>query len=168
MIKYLFQHTGNFIGLVLLQVLVLNNIEFSGYVNPYLHILFILALPFETPNWVLLVLAFLLGFIIDLFSNTFGMHTFASVLMAFTRPYLLKVIAPREGYESGSRPGANYFGFEWFIKYSLILVLVHHFSLFYIEAFKFQLFFSTLLRALLSTVFTMILIVLTQLLILKR
>ena len=168
MIKNLYQHTGNFIGLVLLQVLILNNIEFSGYINPYLYVLFILALPFETPNWVLLVLAFIMGFTIDLFSNTLGMNTFATVLMAFTRPYLLKVIAPREGYEIGTRPGAKFFGFEWFIKYSLILVLVHHFSLFYIEAFKWQLFFSTFLRVILSTIFTMILIVLTQILTIKR
>jgi hypothetical protein len=97
-----------------------------------------------------------------------GMHTFATVLIAFLRPFLLKYIAPREGYETGTEPNLNFFGTEWFIKYALILILVHHFALFYMEAFKFQLFFATLLRVILSTIFTLLLVVLSQLLTLRR
>ena len=40
-----------FVFLVLLQVLILNNIQFSGYINPYFYIYFILLLPFDTPRW---------------------------------------------------------------------------------------------------------------------
>jgi hypothetical protein len=168
MIRYFSQHIGNFIFLILLQVLILNNIQFSGYINPYLYVLFIILLPFETPKWLILVLGFLLGFSIDLFSNTIGMHTFATVLIAFLRPYILKFIAPREGYETGTRPNLKFFGFEWFFKYAIILVLIHHFSLFFIEAFTFHQFFATLLRVILSSMFTLLLIVLSQYLTLKR
>ena len=56
-----------FLFLILFQVLILNNMQFSGYINPYCYILFILILPFETPGWLLLVLAFILGMIIDVF-----------------------------------------------------------------------------------------------------
>lgn len=168
MVSDIFRHTGNFIFFVLLQVLILNHIEFSGFINPYLYILFIILLPFQIPRWFLLVVSFLLGISVDLFSNTLGMHAFASVAIAFIRPYLLEVIAPRDGYEVGTKPSIAFFGYEWFIKYAAILVFIHHFSLFYIEAFKFQLFFSTLLRVILSSFFTIILIILSQLLTIRR
>jgi len=168
MIRDISRHIGNFIFLILLQILILNNIEFSGYIDPYLYILFIILLPFETPKWVLIISAFLLGFSIDLFSHTLGMHTFATVLIAFLRPYLLKFIAPRDGYEAGSQPNVKYLGFDWFIKYAIILVVIHHMALFYIEVFKFHQFFATLLRVILSSISTLLLVVLSQLLTLRR
>ena len=71
-----------FVVLVFIQVAILNNIQISGFINPYMYVLFILLLPFETPNWILLVLSFFLGLSIDIFSNTLGMHASASVFMA--------------------------------------------------------------------------------------
>jgi rod shape-determining protein MreD len=168
MIKEIYKNIGNFIFLVLLQVLILNNIEFSGFINPYLYVLFILLLPFETPKWVLLTVSFILGITIDIFSNTLGMHAFASVSIAYIRPYILKIFAPREGYDATLKPGLQSFGIEWLIKYAVIMVLIHHTLLFYVEAFKFQLFFATLLRVILSTIFTVILIILSQLITQKR
>jgi rod shape-determining protein MreD len=168
MIRYFSKHIANFIFLILFQVLILNNIQLSGYINPYLYILFIIVLPFETPKWILLITGFMLGLSIDLFSNTIGLHTFATVLIAFLRPYLLKYIAPREGYETGTQPNLNFFGTEWFIKYVIVLILVHHFALFYMEVFKFQQFFVTLLRVFLSSFFTFLLVLLSQYLTLRR
>ena len=168
MIRELTRNIGNFIFLILLQVLVLNHIEFSGFINPYLYVLFIILLPFETPMWVLLLSSFFLGLTIDVFMGTWGINAFASVFMAYLRPYLLKVIAPRDGYEAGTQPNVKFFGFEWFIKYAAVLVVAHHFVLFYTESFKFHQFFSTLLRVILSSIFTLVLIVLSQLLTQKR
>ena len=168
MIRLLTRNIGNFFFLILLQVLVLNHIEFSGYINPYLYILFIILLPFETPKWMLLLLSFLLGLFIDIFMGTWGIHTFATVFIGFLRPIVLKFIAPREGYETGTLPNVRFFGYEWFIRYATILVVAHHLTLFYVEAFKFHHFFSTFFRAIFSSVFTMLLVVLSQLLTQKR
>lgn len=168
MIRELGRNLGNFIFLVLLQVLVLNHIEFSGFINPYFYVLFIILLPFETPSWLLLFSSFFLGLSIDIFMGTWGIHTFATVFMAYVRPILLKYIAPRDGYETGTKPNAQFQGFEWFIKYAAILVVAHHFVLFYTEAFKFHQFFATLLRVMLSSIFTMLLVVLSQFLTQKR
>lgn len=169
MIRELTRNISNFIILVLLQVLILNHIQFSGFINPYLYVLFILLLPFETPKWIILISSFFLGLSIDIFLQTWGLHTFSSVFVGYIRPYLLKIIAPRDGYDAGTQPGIRHYGFEWFIiKYSLIIVLVHHLVLFYLEAFKFHQFFATLLRAILSSIFTLILIILSQLLTQKR
>ena len=72
--------------LILLQVLLFNNIQFSGYVNPYVYVMFILILPVEIPSWLLLLLSFMTGIVIDLFSGTPGMHSSATVLAVLYVP----------------------------------------------------------------------------------
>jgi rod shape-determining protein MreD len=151
-----------FILMILLQVLLFNNIQFSGYVNPYVYIMFILLLPIDIPSWLLLLLSFATGLIIDFFSGSPGMHTFATVLAGFVRPYVLRIVSPRDGYESGSDPAMIIYGFRWFLAYSLLIVLIHHFVLFYIEVFRFADFFRTMLRVILSTVFSMTFILLIE------
>ena len=162
MIKLLPRYIINFVILVLVQVFILNNIQLGGFINPYLYILFILILPFETPNWFLLFVAFLLGLSIDLFSNTIGMHTSATVFMAFLRPYVLNIISPRDGYETETLPQLKYDGAAWFIRYSTILIFSHHLFLFYIEVFKLSNFFTTFVRVILNSIFTLILVLISQ------
>jgi len=162
MIKLFPRYLITFIVLVFLQVFILNNIQFSGFINPYIYVLFILILPFETPKWLLLVVAFALGITIDLFSSTLGMHSAATVFMAFARPYVLKVISPRDGYESETLPQLRFYGVNWFLKYSVILILLHHFFLFYIEVFRFSGFFTTFIRVVLSSIFTIVLVLISQ------
>ena len=162
MIKLFGRNIIRFIVLVLVQILVLNNIQISGYILPYFYVLFILLMPFETPKWMLLCIAFALGISVDFFTQTIGMHAAASVFMAYLRPWVLEMNSPRDGYEPGTYPRLYYYGFQWFLRYTVILVLAHHFFLFYIEVFRFSEFFSTLLRVLLSTVFSVILILLSQ------
>jgi rod shape-determining protein MreD len=151
-----------FVLLILLQVVVFNNIQFSGYVNPYIYLLFILLLPFEIPGWLLLLLSFLTGLIVDLFSLSPGMHSFATVLAGFVRPNILRIISPRDGYEPGSGPSMQTYGFRWFFFYSAVIVLIHHVALFYIEVFRFQDFFRTMFRVIMSSVFSLVFILLFE------
>ena len=154
-----------FVFLVLLQVLILNNIQLSGYINPYLYILFILMLPFEIPRTVVLFLCFCLGLVIDMFSNTVGMHASACVFLGFCRPFVTLYIAPRGGYEFGAAPTIKDLGLGWYITYAGILVFLHHLFLFYIEMFRFSDFMTTISRVFISSFFTLLLVVLSQLLI---
>ena len=151
-----------FLVVILFQVLVMDNVMINGYMIPYIYILFILLMPFETPRWAQLILGFLLGMGIDLFLNTPGMHTAATVLVAFIRPYLLNLLAPRDGYDTDSFPRIHYYGFLWFLKYTLIIVVIHHFLLFYLEVFQLKDFLSTLLRVILSSILSTSTIVLSQ------
>lgn len=148
--------------------MVFNHIQFNGYVNPYFYVLFIILLPFETPGWLLLVVAFLLGFSVDYISGTSGMHTMATVFMAFVRPFVLRGLAPRDGFEKGSFPRIHYMGIAWFAKYAILLILFHHLILFYIEIFRISDFFSTLFRVVLSTIFTFIFIIISQFFIFRK
>jgi rod shape-determining protein MreD len=140
--------------LILLQILVLNNIQFSGFVNPYIYIMIILLLPSVTPAWLVLVISFLTGLIIDLFSGSPGMHASATLLAGFSRPFVLRLIAPRDGYESGSDLSIAAYGFRWFFIYTAAIVLIHHTTLFFLEVFRFTDFFRTILRILMSSLFT--------------
>jgi rod shape-determining protein MreD len=148
--------------LILLQVLLFNNIQFSGYVNPYIYIMFILLLPVEIPSWSLLLLSFATGLIMDFFSGSPGMHTSATVLVGFVRPYVLRIVSPRDGYEPGSDPSMVIYGFRWFLSYTLLVVLIHHTTLFYLEVFRFAEFFRTMLRVLLSALFSITFILLIE------
>jgi len=154
MINSIFRFGLIFILLILLQVLLFNNIQFSGYVNPYVYVMFILLLPVEIPSWLLLLLSFAAGLVMDFFSGTPGMHSSATLLAGFVRPYILRIISPRDGYEPGSAPSMLIYGFRWFLLYTLLIVFVHHTALFYLEVFRFADFFSTLMRVLFSSLFS--------------
>lgn len=162
MINEVVKNSLRFIFLVLFQVLILNHIQLGGYLNPFLYVLFIIMLPFQTPDWLVLLLSFILGISIDMFSDTGGLHAAASVLLAFMRQPILKLISPRDGYDVVLQPTVQQFGFGWFFSYAGILVLVHHFFLFYLEAFHFSGFFSTFFRVILSSLFTLTLIFISQ------
>jgi rod shape-determining protein MreD len=147
---------------MLLQVLLFDNIQFSGYVNPYIYIMFIILLPVEIPSWLLLLLSFGTGIIMDFFSGSPGMHSSATVFTGFVRPYILRIVSPRDGYELRSEPSMMNYGFRWFLTYTVMIVLVHHTALFYLEVFRFADFFRTMLRVLLSSLFTISFIVLLE------
>lgn len=170
MLNEVLKHIARFIGLVLIQALVIDNIELgtmSTYMNPFLYILFILMLPFEIPAWLLLIIAMITGLTMDIFSNTQGMHASACVAMAFARSLILNMLQPREGYDFGSRPTMRSMGFSWFVVYASSLVVVHHLWLFAVEVFRFDEFHVTLLKTVLSASFSLILITLAQLLMSK-
>lgn len=162
MINRILRYTLIFAMLLILQLFLFNNIQFSGYVNPYVYILFILLLPVEIPSWLLLIISFFSGLSIDLLTGTPGMHTSATVLAGFARPYILRLISPREGYEAGSVPSMFAYGFKWFLLYTVFIVLIHHTFLFYIEVFRLSDFFNTFLRVLLSSLFSVIFILLLE------
>jgi len=162
MINSIIRYTIIFIILILLQVLVLNNIQFSGYINPYIYIMLILLLPVEISPWLLLVISFFTGLTVDFFVGTPGLHTSATVLSGFLRPYVLRLISPRDGYDPGAIPSMEIYGFRWFLFYTVIIVLIHHFALFYLEVFRFTDFLRTLLRVLLSALFSVTFILLAE------
>lgn len=163
MIKNVLGYPILFVFLVLVQVLILNNIQLSGYINPYLYIIFILWLPVEMNKALVMLVAFVLGISVDIFSNTAGMHSSATVFLAFCRPYILQLLAPRDGYEGNQIPGIQSFGLYWFLAYSIIGIFLHHLFLFYVEVFRFSDFFSTLGRVLASSFFSFVIIIIAQL-----
>lgn len=151
------QNIIRFVLLVLVQVLILNNIQFLGYINPYIYILFIFSLPYRTPQWLILSFAFILGLTIDIFSNTLGMHSFATVLMAFTRNGVIQLFISFEK-EENPIPSFRTFGINAYLKFVIVMVLIHHTALFLLEAFSFSNFFFIFKKILLSSIMSIVLI----------
>jgi hypothetical protein len=149
-----------FVVLILIQALIFNHIHFNGYVNPYIYVLFVLLLPIDIRGWLLLVLSFLLGLIVDMFMDTMGMHTAATVFLAFLRPAVIRLISVRSDFEPGTIPSIMDQGFRWVMTYSLLLIFSHHLLLFYIEVFRLSEFLSTLQRVLFSTFFSSVFVIL--------
>ncbi len=143
--------------LILVQVFVLSNIRLLGYINPYIYVLFIFLLPVKFSRGLTLIFAFILGLIIDAFSNTLGMHAFSAVLIAFLRNPVIKIFT---SIEEGANPVPSFytFGVAAFIKYITILVLIHHTTFFFLEIFTFVGLGQTLLRIGLNTVITTIIL----------
>ena len=146
---------------VLLQVLVLNEILFFSYINPYLYLALILSLPLKTPKWFLLLYSFLLGFFIDLFGGSLGFHSTASVLIAFLKPAISKITIPHNILEVNDEICMNKIGNKSFIMYSLILLLFHNTVLFLLEHLSLS--FSILGKIIASSFFTLILILIMEL-----
>jgi rod shape-determining protein MreD len=154
-----------FIVLVLLQVLVFNHIQLKFFYIPQVYLMFILLLPFETPKWLILSLAFLLGLCIDLFSYTVGLHTAACTLIGFMAPWVQNIVATKQEYEPGMQPGIRGLGFKWFLSYTIILVSCHHLVVYFLDAFRFSDVLVTLYRAIINILFTTFVIVVAQLLV---
>ena len=144
------KHILVFSGLVLLQVLILNKINIIGYVNPYVFPLFILLFHIDTKGVALLLSAFALGFIIDLFNSTLGMHTFAMVFMAYLRPVFISFFRPKS--DKVQYPTLQENDFSWMLFYVFSMLFIHHLVYFFIEAASFTNFIHTFSLVVLSTV----------------
>ena len=161
--SFILKYIIRFVFLITLQVLVLNNIFFMGYINPYIYILFILLLPFDTPRWLNLILAFCLGISVDAFQNTMGLHAFSCVLIAYCRRHILHFLLPqlKNKKQSNLEFSLQEFGLQRALIYTGSLVFIHHFSLFILESFQLEI-IRVLLRTFLSSIVSITLLIIIQ------
>jgi hypothetical protein len=141
-----------FIVFLSLQVLIFNNINLFGYINPYPYILFIILYPVNSNKSVLLLGSFFLGLFLDMFCNSGGIHTTAAITLAYLRPTLFK-FSFGLSYEYQTVKIADKMSPER-ITLLLLAIVVHHFIVFYLEYFRLGLIFTILTRTLASTLFT--------------
>lgn len=146
----------------LAQVMLFKQIVLFDTAFCFLYVVFILLLPIETNSLVLMGLAFLLGFLVDVFYDSLGLHALSLVLVAYLRNYWLGTITPQGGYDAGEGPTLAVNGLQWFMVYSLPLVFIHHFVLFFTEAGGFGIFWFTMQKVITSLVFTMSVIIFLQ------
>jgi len=144
-----------FVVYLLAQVLLFKQIVLFNTAFCFLYVVFILLLPIETNALVLMGIAFLLGFCVDIFYDSLGLHAMSLVLVAYLRNYWLGTITPQGGYDAGEGPTLAVNGLQWFMVYSLPLIFIHHFVLFFTEAGGFGIFWYTMLKVITSMTFTM-------------
>lgn len=144
----------SFITLVLVQVLILNNINFLGYINPYIYVLFIVFYPVKNNRMLFIFLSFLLGFCIDLFLDSGGVHAAACVTIAYIRPVVLKFSFGMIYEHQTVKFNNTEFGQRF--SYFSILIFTHHLILFSLEIFKISRLLLVLKKTLFSGIFTLI------------
>jgi rod shape-determining protein MreD len=144
--------------LLSIQIIIFNKMNFLGYISPYPYILFIILYPVNSNKAGLLVASFALGLLMDLFSNSAGFHASSCVILAFCRPYLFR-FAFGLSYEYQTIRLNDSLTPERFT-FLLLSVVMHHLVLFALEAFKFILVLNTLLRTVVSSIFTLLLCIL--------
>jgi rod shape-determining protein MreD len=150
----LFSNIFRFILLLAVQIVIFNNINFMGFVSPFPYILFIILFPVNGNKSALLIASFFLGLTMDMFSNSGGIHTTACILLAYLRPYIFK-FSFGLSYEYQTIKLNDVVTPERF-SFIFLSVVLHHFALFLLEAFQISFFWETLIRTLLSTLFTII------------
>lgn len=147
---------GRFSLLIVVQILLFNHINFMGYVNPYPYILFILVFPFTGNKSLLIFLGFMLGLLVDIFSDSGGVHAAACTFLAYARPLLLK-FSFGVSYEFNTiKLSKADFGAR--ITYITLAVLLHHLVLFTLEIFNISHILLVLKSTLFSSIFTIVLL----------
>lgn len=144
---------GWFVGLVLLQALILNNVHIAGFATPFLYVYFILKFDSGTSRNEMMLWGFCMGLSIDIFSNTPGMNAAATVMLAFVRPVFLNLFTPRDNPDS-LVPSFKSMGVSPFLKFLVVSVFTHHLMLLTLEFFSFTSIPQLLLRVVSSTVLT--------------
>ena len=125
--------------LLAFQVLVLNKIMVGSgifnHITLFLYPVFLMYWPINTPTWLLLLVGFVYGLGIDIFSDTMGMHAATGVFSAFLRSGYLRLLEPQGGYKEGVSPTRRTMGFIWFLRYIALFMFLHCFLFFSVEEF---------------------------------
>lgn len=155
-----------FVFFILIQVFVLDKIHLHQLVTPYIYFLFILWLPFRMNRILLMLAAFAIGFTLDGFRHHPGFHAAACVLIAYIRPFLINLLIPQEGadtnYEEPSIKSMG--GLMPYLIFSGVLTAIHHTWLYLLEAWQFGDLWRFLLKILISTAISLLLILITEML----
>ncbi len=155
---------------MLVQFYVLDKIRLHQMVTPYVYFLFILWLPFKMKRGWLMLIAFLYGFLLDSFRHNPGFHAAACVLIAYIRPFLVNIFIPQEGADNNfEEPSIKSMG--GIIPYAIfmtVLCFIHNAWLFLLEAWQFGNIWYFLVKTVLSTIISILLIIITELIFVRK
>ncbi|AJA68974.1 rod shape-determining protein MreD [Myroides odoratimimus] len=155
-----FSNIARFIALLIAQILIFNNIDLFGFINPFPYILFIILYPTDNNKAVFYLTSFFLGLIVDMFENSGGMHAAASLILAFARPSILKfsfgISYQYHNLNIIKKITKDIFKSLEVFGYISISVVIHHIILFGLEFFRFNFIWEILLRTVLTTITTLL------------
>lgn len=162
MIKQLYKYLWLTPVFIFIQVYILNQVMFNGYINPYFYIMLIICLPQISPRWFLLTFAFLLGFFLDVFEGAIGFHSTACVLIAFIKPSIERIVIPKNAINDEQDLFLQKLGFKMFAVFSFLLIFIHHSILFLLAHFKLASFADIVGKIALSSLITFVIILISQ------
>ena len=149
---------GRYIVIMLLQVLLFNQLQLWGACHPYVYILCLLMMPISLPHSVDMLIGAGVGIIMDIFCNSLGVHTASCILIMFIRPYLIGAIV-NDKDRLNEQISLRAIGMEAMIKYVVILVIIHHLTVFSLAAWSWHHIGFILLETIVSSIVTIVMII---------
>lgn len=125
-----------FILLILVQVLLFNHLNFFGYINPMVYILFLYWYPINEKRSFFIFLSFLLGLMVDWFSDTMAIHAAATVTIAYLRPAIMRFCFGSNLEFQNFRLTKTTIAQQ--ITFLALLIIIHHLVFFTLEVFSFE------------------------------
>ena len=153
-----------FLIVMCLQILLINNLQLWGLCSPCFYLLFLFALPPTLPRWAELIIGALTGLIIDIFTNTLGVNMAACILVSYLRPIFIKTMI-QDNDRLTDTLNLKTVTPSVYIRLITILIAIHHFVLFNLEAFSLSNWWLTLIHIVLSSIATLLLILLADILV---
>ena len=165
-----FKNSVRFILLLLIKIIILNEIPpIHQFITPYLYFIFILWLPFGTSRIATTLLGFAIGYSLDMFTNTPGLHAAAASLIGYLRPTILNILLAQEVSEELSKePSIGTMGWGPFMIYIFSITFIHHFYLVLLEWLQFGDFGYFIGKVFFTSIMSMLLILLAELLLNRR
>ena len=149
---------GHYILVMVLQVLLFDQLQLWGACHPYIYLLCLLMMPITLPPIADMLIGGIIGLIMDMFCNSLGVHTASCILIMFLRPYLLGVIL-NDKDRLNEQVSLRSIGMEAFIKYVVIMVVVHHLTVFSLAAWSWYHIGFVLLETAVSSAITIFVII---------
>lgn len=151
-----------FIALSLVQIFLLNNLVAGSFLCPLIYVAFLILMRLDTMPIVMLACGLAIGSLMDLTMGVAGINTIATLLIAFLRPTLIRLVSPREEWREDGVPSPERMGQSLFWSYLVVMVLLHHTVFFSLEALSWGHLLRTVIRILVSSAATILLVWLTE------
>ena len=159
MTRTVFRYILHFIILTIIQLFVLDNLFLFDLIHPYIYFAFILMLPVNMNRYVFISIALVYGFVIDILSFTYGLHTSTLVVIGFLRPYMMRLFVSEEQIEQNVEVHFTTIGARRYLIYLLIMLFIHHSLLNILQVFSFREYFFTLYKTVLNIIASLLIIV---------
>lgn len=145
--------------LILLQVFVFSHFNHFDYGIAFIYLFFILFLPIHLKKWQLLFLAFFTGFLVDLFTGTYGLNAISITFVAYVRAYLLKLFVSRYREDENREFRLYMLTTQQFFVYGFFASFIYSCLFFLFDYFTFTSILKLSLQIAYSTLFTFITLV---------
>lgn len=149
---------GRYLLIMVLQVLLFDQLQLWGACHPYIYVLCLLMMPITLPHSVDMLIGAFVGFIMDIFCNSLGVHMAACILLMYIRPYLIGVIV-NDKDRLNEQISLHSIGMEALLKYTVIMVLIHHLTVFSLAAWSWSHMGFVLLETIVSSTITILLVI---------
>lgn len=148
-----------FIFFALLQGLIFNNFDFYDIYDPYICLVFIITFPIKVDKITFMIISFIFGFALDLYSNSLGINTAACLSIAFLRSYILNFVFGSFYDPHGIKLIKNYVSESTFsqkLLYISAIILIHHLILFSLETFSFEFISLIIIKTVITSIISLI------------